>query len=132
MLKKMTLLTLIGAVLPLTASAQEMTLDEVLSNYYEAIGGLEAWKALESMKISGTITMGSGMQANFTRWVKRPDKIRVEFEVQGNAIVQAHDGQSAWMITPMWGSGEPEVMDERQATGLLQSADIDGVLVGWE
>ena len=133
MLKKVGLLVFAGALLPLTASAQEMTVDQLLANYYDAIGGLEAWKAVESMKISGSMSMGrGGMQASFTRWVKRPDKIRVEFEIQGNTIVRAFDGQTAWMIMPMRGSGEPEVMDERQVRGLLQDADIDGVLVGWE
>jgi outer membrane lipoprotein-sorting protein len=132
MLKKAAVFVLAGVLMPLTAPAQEMTLDQLLDSYYEAIGGLEAWKAVESMKISGTMSMGRGMQPSFTRWVKRPDKIRVEFEIQGNTVVQAYDGQTGWRIMPMRGSGEPEAIEDRQARGLRQDADIDGVLVGWE
>ena len=105
MVKKAALLALVSALLPASASAQEVTLEQLLANYYEAIGGLEAWRAVESMKISGTMSMGRGMQPTFTRWVKRPNKIRVEFEIQGNKVVQAYDGHAGWRIMPM--RGEP-------------------------
>lgn len=132
MIRETALAVLAGALLTHPAAAQDLTLDEVLANYYEAIGGLDAWQSVQSMRITGTMTMGRGMQAGFTRLVKRPDKVRAEFEIQGNAVVRAYDGQTAWMIMPMRGSGEPQVMNERQAINLLQDADIDGALVGWQ
>jgi outer membrane lipoprotein-sorting protein len=124
--------TLSFALLPVSAAAQELTLDQVLDNYYEAIGGLEAWQAVHSMKITGNMSMRAGMQIPFTRYVERPDRVRVEFTMQGMTATRAYDGATAWMIMPFRGSGEPEVMDERQARGMKEDADLDGVLVGWE
>lgn len=132
MLKRADLVALAIAWLPVSAIAQELTLEEVLDNYYEAIGGLDAWKAVGSMKISGSMSMRAGMQVPFTRYVERPDKIRVELSMQGMTATRAYDGATAWMIMPFRGSGEPEVMDERQTRGLREDADLDGVLVGWE
>ena len=75
---------LVLCVLSAPAASQELTLDEVLDTSYEAVGGLDAWKAVRSMKITGNMSMRGGtMQVPFTRYVERPDKIRVEFSMQG-------------------------------------------------
>lgn len=124
--------SLASALLAAPAAAQELTLEDVLANYYEAIGGLEAWKSVQSMKLTGRMTMRAGMEAPFTQTLKRPGKIRVEFTMQGMTAIRAYDGATAWMLMPFRGSAEPEVMPPEMAGGLIQDADIDGPLVGYE
>lgn len=130
MYRKALVVALASALLAAPATAQELTLDEILGNYYEAIGGLDAWKSVQSMKMTGTRSMGRGGDVPFTQIVKRPGKIRTEFTMQGMTAVRAFDGETAWMSMPFRGSGEPQVM-ERAGT-LAEEADIDGPLIGYE
>lgn len=116
----------------LAAAAQTQTLDEVLAKNYEARGGLERIAALSSARITGTMTMGGGMEAPFIWQWKRPDKVRLEFTVQGMTGVQAYDGQTGWMIMPFLGSSNPEKMPEDQLADLKEQADFEGELVNWK
>lgn len=131
MLKRTVLAVLAGAFLASPAVAQD--LDEVLNNYYEAVGGLESWKALNSMKMTGSMSMaGAGVDVPFVVTTKRPKKIRLEFTFQGMTGVQAYDGETAWMLMPFMGKTDPEVMPADQAKDVIDQADIDGTLIGYE
>lgn len=132
MFRNTVLLALVCALAPQPATAQDLDLDDVLARYYEAIGGLDAWKSVESMKVTGTMSMRRGMEVPFSRLVKRPGKIRMEFTVQGMTGVRASDGETAWMHMPFRGGSEPEVIEGPRAQGLRDDADIDGLLVGYE
>ena len=108
------------------------SLDDVLAKHYEAIGGLEAWTGLESMEMSGTISLAGGMaQGPFQVHQKRPSMTRIVITIQGMNIIQAFDGNMAWQIMPMTGSTEPAEADPATTANLMQQADIDGPLIGW-
>ncbi len=113
------------------AAAQNPTLEQVLEKHYEAIGGLQAWQQLQSMKATGKMSMGP-MEAPVTLTAKRPDKLRIDFVVQGMTGTQAYDGETAWMLMPFMGKTEAEVMAPDQAKAMVDEADIDGPLVGYE
>lgn len=114
------------------AAAHAQTLDEVLAKNYEARGGLERISAVSSARITGTMTMGGGMEAPFSWQWKRPNKLRLEFTVQGMTGVQAYDGQTGWMIMPFLGSSDPEKMPEDQLADIREQADFEGELVNWK
>jgi outer membrane lipoprotein-sorting protein len=130
MIRKALLMAIAGAVLAVPAQAQ--SLDEVLNNYYEAIGGVDAWKAIQSMKATGMMQVGPGIEAPFTMTAKRPNKVRIDFTFQGMTGTQAYDGETAWMLMPFMGQTAPEVMPEEDAKDLEEQADIEGILVDWE
>ena len=129
---KACLLLALAAVLVVPAGAEELTLEEVLANHFDAIGGLEAWKALSSARLTGTMTAGPGVEAPFTMTFKRPLKARLEFTMQGMTGIQAYDGETAWMVMPFMGQSDPEVMPEDQAKAMRQQADLEGPLVDYE
>ncbi|MCZ6508199.1 MAG: hypothetical protein O7A04_09180 [Acidobacteria bacterium] len=108
-----------------------LSLEEVLENYYDAIGGEEAWLEVESLKMTGTMMMGPGMEAPFTVYSQRPDKQRLEFTFQGMTGVQALDGDDAWMLMPFLGKTEPEAMPEEMAKQMKDQLDIEGALINW-
>lgn len=122
----------LAAALAAPARAQELTRDEVLKRHYEAQGGLEKMKAVETVKMTGRMLMGPGMEAAFVRLAKRPNRFRMEFTVQGMTGVQAYDGETAWMHLPFIGRAEPEVMPGDLAKQIIEDADIDGPLVDYE
>ena len=116
-------------VAPATTAAD---LDEILAMNYEARGGLEAIKSIQSLRMTGkTLAMGQ-VEAPILIEMKRLNKMRIEFTVQGMTGVQGYDGETAWMIMPFMGKPDPEPMPDAQAKELVDQADMDGILVDWQ
>lgn len=115
---------------PVTLSAQ--TVDQIIAKYYEAAGGLDKFKAVNAMRITGRMTLGQGMEAPFTRLTKRPKMVRVDFTLQGMTATQAYDGQTAWMFVPFMGQTAAEVMPADLARTMEEEADFDGPLVDYQ
>ncbi len=131
-MRKTILLGAVFALLALPAVAEELTLDQVLANHYDALGGLDAIKGMETATFVGRMAMGPGAEAPFKMIFKRPMMARMEFTMQGMTGIQAYDGETAWMIMPFMGKSDPEVMAEDQAKNMQEQADIDGPLVDWQ
>lgn len=121
---------MMAALMFMTASlfVQAQTVDEILERHFEAIGGLEKWKALESTKMTGVMYMG-GMEFPGVISAKTPNKQRVDVNVQGKSIVQAYDGTVAWWINPFAGGEDAQEMPEEMASEMKKqefaSAFID-------
>jgi len=113
-------------------SAQDLTLDQVLARHYEAIGGLDSWKDLQTMRATGRMTLMPGAEAPFVLTIMRPFRIRAEFTFQGMTGVQAYDGTTAWWIMPFMGVIEPARMPPEMSKDIIEQSDIDGPLVGYE
>lgn len=121
-------LVMAAAVLPVSAQST----DEVLELYYEAIGGVDAWTNLSSMRATGNIDVMGMMNGPFSIVQLRPAKARIEMSIQGMDIIQAFDGETAWQVMPMMGSTEPMVADAETAQQITEQADLDGPLIGWK
>jgi hypothetical protein len=132
MARKALLLILAGALMGLPVAAQDMTLDEVLAKHYEALGGVDNLKTVNSAVFKGNMTMGQGMEAPFTMTFLRPMMARMEFTMQGMTGVQAYDGEVAWMVMPFLGKNDPEEMADDQAKSMKVQADLDGPLLDWQ
>lgn len=117
--------------LPIAPLAAQ-TVDEVINKYYDAAGGLDKFKAVNAMRITGRMTLGQGMEAPFTRISKRPNLQRLDFTLQGVTGTQAYDGKTAWMFIPFMGQTAPEPMPEDLAKNMDEEADFDGPLVGYK
>jgi len=131
-MKKVSLLCLAVALLAGAASAEEMTLEELLAAHFEALGGEENLRAVKTAKMSGNMTMGPGMEVPFEVVFARPQKMRMEFTMQGMTAVQAYDGETAWSVMPFMGKTDPEVMADDQAKEAKERADFDGPLMDWQ
>jgi outer membrane lipoprotein-sorting protein len=113
----------------LAASAQ--TVDEVIAKEIQAHGGMDKLKAVQTMRESGKLNLGS-FEARFVQENKRPGKVREEFIIQNMAQVQAYDGKSGWQINPFGGRRDPELMSEDDSKSLQIDSDIDGPLVDYK
>lgn len=132
MIRRSFAIALAAVLLPLAAVADDMSLDEVLAAHYEAIGGLEAWGAVEAVQFRGMVTVGPGMEAPTTMTIQRPSNLRLEFTMQGMTAVQAYDGDKAWMVMPFMGSDKPQEMNEDMSRSFVEQADLEGPLMNWE
>lgn len=118
------------AVAGLASGAAAQDLDAIIAQNLEAKGGEAKLRSVESARVTGTLTMGGGqMQAPFVWEWKSPNKMRLEFTIQGMTAVQAFDGDTAWMIMPFTGSTEPQKMTGDQLDAIEEQADFTGPLV---
>jgi outer membrane lipoprotein-sorting protein len=125
MLRKALSGLVLAAVLAVPAVAQ--TVDEVIAKSFEARGGLDRLKAIQSVRMTGKMSMGP-MELPMVIETKRPASLRLEVTVQGALAVQAYDGTTAWGISPM-GTGQAEALPADQAREMANQADLDGPLV---
>ncbi len=112
--------------------AAAQTVDEILARNLAAKGGLNKLRAIETLRMTGTMTVGPGMDAPFTMIFKRPNELRMDFTVQGMTVTQAFDGKRGWMVNPMTGSREPQPMPPEALRAIEQQADFDGPLVDYK
>jgi outer membrane lipoprotein-sorting protein len=128
MLRKALSGLVLAAVVTVPAAAQ--TVDEVIAKSFEARGGLDKLKAVQSIRMTGRMTMGP-MDLPMVIETKRPASLRLDVTVQGTIAVQAYDGTTGWAISPM-GTGQPEVLPAEQAKVMADQADIEGPLVDYK
>lgn len=107
------------------------TVDEVIDKYIVAMGGMDKLKTINTVKVTGK-TSGGPMNIAFTRTYKRPDKIRMEMQMQGMSLIMAYDGTTAWSINPFRGVKDAEKMNQEQTKMMKKDADFEGILVNYK
>lgn len=130
MLRRMLAVLFAGVVLATPAAAQ--TLDEVLAKNFEARGGKDKLKAVQTVRATGRMGMGQGMEAPFVMEFRRPNKFRMEFTLQGMTAVTAYDGKTGWQVMPFMGKKDPEPMSEEDLKNVEDEGDWEGPLVDWK
>jgi outer membrane lipoprotein-sorting protein len=123
----LTLFVLFGVA----AFVSAQTLESVLAKSYEAQGGLEKLKSIQTTQSKAKMMM-QGMELPIIVYQKRPHFMRSEILVQGLKIIQVYDGTQAWMINPMTGSTDPIDMPAEELKNLKEQADMDGYLIDWK
>lgn len=109
--------------------AGAQTLDEVLAQHAAAHGGLEAWRAVKSLTVAGTVIAYSKAGPFLFEW-RQPDSSRFEQTAFDQKIVYAHHGAVTWWLQPLYGVEKPAVIaDEAQAALIRKSAAFDSPLV---
>lgn len=115
----------------LSAAISAQTVDDIVAKNIQAEGGMAKLKAVQSMKMTGDFE-AAGMQAGFTRVVKRPMKLRLDVSIQGLTLTQAYDGQNGWAVVPFTGKKDPEPMTADDLKNIQEEADFDGPLMDYK
>jgi outer membrane lipoprotein-sorting protein len=111
------------------------TVDELIEKNIQAKGGREKIQAIKTLRLTGKRAMSQGtqsMEVPFTLEMARPDKMRVEFVVQGMTGIQTYDGKQGWMVMPFMGKTDPEPIADKQLEALQEQADFDGPLMDYK
>ena len=126
----------LGGLLVLGGQAAAATVEEVVAKNLAARGGEDAILAVQTARLVGTMRMGGSaagaVEVPFTAEFKRPNRIRMEFSLQGMTAVQGYDGEVGWAVMPFAGKPEPEEMDAGQLKDIKEQADFDGLLVNYK
>jgi hypothetical protein len=125
-------LALLVLAAALAAPAPAQSLEEILAQHYEAVGGKERIQAVKSVRLTGRQIAGPQEMPLTVQWL-RPNRIRVEFTFQGMTGIQAYDGTTAWMVMPFLGKVDPEPMTGDDLKDILDQSDlVEGPLVDWQ
>jgi outer membrane lipoprotein-sorting protein len=107
------------------------TADELVAKYVQARGGMEKIKSIQSMRMTGTMSTGQ-LDVPIVLLMKRPNMVRMEFEVQGITGVRAFDGQEGWALMPFLGKPDAAPITGQELKEFSDQADIDGGLVDYK
>jgi len=89
-------LVLVALVVSLTTQLNAQTADEILTNYFENIGGLENLKKIEGLKMSAKLNQG-GMEIPLEIYQLKDGKQMTVINFQGKEIKQGvFDGETLW------------------------------------
>ena len=121
-----------AAALALAVPAAAQTADEIIAKHIDALGGMEKLKAVKTVRMTGKMTVGPGIEAPVVMELKRPNAMRLDITVQGMVGSQAYDGKSGWTLMPFGGSKVPQQMAEEEAKLAQEQADIDGPLIDYK
>jgi len=130
MLRKLSLSLAVAAVLTPALLAQSV--DEIVAKHIQARGGMDKLKAVQTIRSTGKMEVGPGIEAPGIFIQKRPDMTRLDFQVQVLPATQAYDGKAAWAIMPFMGKKDPELMPADETKEMQEEADIDGPLVDYK
>ncbi len=120
--------SLLAAGFLAAAFSSGQTADELIAKNIAARGGYENLKAVQTMRLTGTMKAGDDTLPSVLE-LKRPNKSRWEFLIEGQAVIQAFDGKEGWALMPFTGDVSPRPMGDEERREAEQQADIDGPLV---
>jgi hypothetical protein len=138
MLKRIVLIGLALPVSLLGASGAQalasLTAAQIIDKNVAAKGGLQAWRAVQTMTFSGKLDAGgkSKAQLPFVLEKKRTRKMRVEIAFANDTAVQVYDGANGWKLRPYLGRRTVEPYSPEELKSAAYEADVDGPLVDYD
>jgi hypothetical protein len=129
------IVTLVSLIAPSAYSQEikEFTADALIAKNVEARGGIDAMRAVKSLKFEGKMLVNQGqIEFAFAQTKRQPGEVRTDLTLQGMTLVQAYDGKEGWKISPFSGRKDPEKMSTDEAKSLVEDAEIEGPLVDWK
>jgi len=115
-----------------TPGTASPTVDEIVTRYVAACGGLKKIRSIQTLRETGHLSAGPNREALVTRARKRPDRSRFEFTLQGVTNVFVSDGQHGWRMSPFVGDEEPTPLPDTVVAEAAEQGDIEGPLVDWK
>src|SRR6266576_245627 len=138
-----------------SSSPAKLTAEQVIEKNVAARGGLQAWRAVETLSMSGKMDVGGNetpalrvqgvrtggvqlpkrpaeqMQLPFRLELKRARKSRLELDFRGQTAVQVYDGTNGWKLRPFLNRHEVERFTADEMKAAEMQADLDGPLVDY-
>src|SRR6266852_5772468 len=111
----------------------DLTAAQVVEKNVAARGGLQAWRAVQTLSMSGKLEAGGSQNAElpFALEMKRPRKTRLELQFNGQTAVQVYDGVNGWKLRPFLNRHQVEPYTPEELKAASMQADLDGPLVDY-
>jgi outer membrane lipoprotein-sorting protein len=116
-----------------SAFAAGLNATQVIERNVAARGGLEAWHAVTSLKLTGQMDAGGSENARlpFELTLARPNKSRLELKFQDKTALQIYDGTQGWKVRPFLNRDEVENFTPTEAKVAATAGELDGFLIDY-
>jgi hypothetical protein len=142
-------------------SRANLSAADIVDKNVAARGGLQAWRAVQTMSLAGKLTAGGNqrtalpvpmtdrrasqrpskmmlpsrpseeVELPFVMELKRPRKMRFELQFNGQTAMQLFDGANGWKLRPFLNRREVEPYTTEELKASSLQADLDGFLVDY-
>jgi hypothetical protein len=140
-----------------TSAPAGLSAAQIVDKNVAARGGLQAWRAVETLSLQGKMGAGGNQRAAlpvpmansaevantlphrpaeeaqlpFLMEMKRPRKMRLEVQFHGQTAVQVYDGANGWKLRPFLNRHEFEPFSEEELKIASNQEELDGPLVDY-
>lgn len=111
--------------------AQAQTVDEVLAKHYEAIGGLDKWKSLQSLHTEAVAIMQNGNEVSTSTWKVQGKLSRTERNFGMGSMTTVVTDKGAWSMSPRSNGAFEEVPADRYQMMAVSELDCQGALIDY-
>jgi outer membrane lipoprotein-sorting protein len=110
-----------------------LTAAQIVEKNVSAKGGLQAWRAVQTISFSGKMDAGgkAKVQLPFVLEKKRPGKTRIELVFANDTSVQVYDGVNGWKLRPYLGRRDVEPYSPEELKSAAFESELDGPLVDY-
>jgi hypothetical protein len=112
------------------ALVEAQTVDEVVNKHIQAIGGAEAWKKVNSIKMEGTMTV-QGAEVSVSRVVLHNKGSRQDINVAGMVGYDIYTPTQGWSLAPWSGVTSPEAKTAEDVAEAQEDLDAQGSLIDY-
>lgn len=108
---------------------ENLTVEEVMDRYIEAMGGRVALEQINSARLRGSVLDGDKVVSTITVLKKNPDRVRVVIDSGRSRFVQGYDGETVWFSRYAGGQVFHGEMPKAQADKFIEEAPLANYLV---
>jgi hypothetical protein len=119
------------AVMACSFIVKAQTADEVIDKYITAIGGKDAWKKVNTLKMEGNIEV-QGLQIPFKLQAVNGKGYRTDGEFQGTAFIDIVTPTKGWSQNPMAGKATLQPLSDDELKEKLDELDIQGSFIDYK
>jgi outer membrane lipoprotein-sorting protein len=110
-----------------------MTAERIVKRNVAARGGMEAWRAVNTLSMSGRLDAGGkpSVELPFVMKLKRGHKSRLEVAFKDQTALQVFDGSQGWKVRPFLNRDEVEPYTEAEVRSAASWEELDGPLIDY-
>lgn len=110
-----------------------LTATQIINKNVAARGGLKAWRAVQTLTLSGRVEGGGKKNETlpFVMKMKRPHMSRLEITFQDQTAIQVFDGVQGWKVRPFLGRDDAEPYSPTETKEAVGWQELDGPLVDY-
>ena len=112
-------------------AAHAQTADDIIQKYSKATGGLSAFNAIKTMKMTGIVTT-QGMDLPLTVQIINGKAVRNDVEVMGQSIINSYKDGKGWKINPFAGATTATDMTPEELVDFKSQTMISNQLMDYK
>src|SRR5947208_121137 len=104
-------------------AVKAQTADDIIQKHVDAVGGLDNWKKVTSIKMTGTMNLG-GTELPVTVTTVNGKAYRMEFSMNGMTNYMILTTKEGWMFFPIQGQQKAEALPQEDVKEEQDQLDV--------